>query len=120
MSLPDRMERIGVFVGSFLMTSLPLSAASIAVFGYEPSVWAGAAWLVIALAFAFLVATGRIPVSYQRVWFVCVVGYIAALLAWEALGLSPAAEHTALALTVLVAALAVAFGIDTVRRPDPA
>ena len=114
------MERIGVFVGSVLMASLPLSAAAMAVYGVVQPTWVAATWLAVALAFAALVATERILVSYQRVWFVCVVGYVAALLAWEALGLSPAAEHPALALAVLVVALAAAFGIDTVRRPNAA
>ncbi|WP_227353321.1 hypothetical protein [Haladaptatus salinisoli] len=88
MSLPRRLEQVGIVVGSVLMVSLPVSVLT-ALLIADPTVWQLALlWCVPGALVGVLIATNRVPVAYDQVWAFGIVSWAVTLLLWTNLDVS--------------------------------
>jgi hypothetical protein len=107
MSLPRRLERIGIVVGSILMLSLPLSVFT-PLLVESPALWQVALlWCLPGLVVGVLVATDRLPVSYQQVWAFGIVSWIATVVLWMVFGVESVTANQSTAIGTWLIALLV-------------
>ena len=116
MSLPDRLEQVGIVVGSVLMVPLPLFPIVSTLAGIQSPWWATLAPLVPGFVVGWLVATDRVGFGFQSVWFVSLAGWLFAFFALFALDVQPSDGHAMTVIAVVVVSLVVAAGFDRVRQ----
>ncbi|NHN46024.1 hypothetical protein G9464_00235 [Halostella sp. JP-L12] len=79
-SLPDRLERVGVVVGATLLLSLPMGVVGSHLLAAGQPAWvAGPLVFAPGLAVGILAATDRIPVPYGQIWSFSLVSWFATL-----------------------------------------
>ena len=108
MALPDRLEQLGIVVGSALLLAIPTSVLHSAVEPWLPPGLTAGIWFVPGLIVGTLVATNRIAVTYHQVWLFSIsawllsaVGLILVLGVWNLSTEAP----------VALAVWALAFGV---------
>jgi hypothetical protein len=88
-SLPDRLERVGVVVGTKLLLSLPMGVVGSLLLAVGWPAWTVAIpVLVPGVVVGVLAATGRIPVSYGQIWSFSLTSWFVTLLVLQAAGLN--------------------------------
>ncbi|WP_049969370.1 hypothetical protein [Haladaptatus cibarius] len=82
MSLPRRLEQVGIVLGSMLMLSLPLTAFT--PFLVEtPQLWQTTLLVYLpGFVVGTLIAIDKFPVSYQQVWAFGIVSWLATVALW--------------------------------------
>ncbi|WP_266079032.1 hypothetical protein [Haladaptatus caseinilyticus] len=82
MSLPRRLEQLGIVLGSVLMLSLPITVLT-PLLVETPKLWQ-TALLVYSpgLAVGVLIALDKFPVSYHQVWVFSIVSWLATVALW--------------------------------------
>ncbi|MCO8246835.1 MULTISPECIES: hypothetical protein [unclassified Haladaptatus] len=106
MSLPHRLEQVGIVVGSVIMLPLPFIAL-LDLFIVSPH-WVGTFLVCIpGLVVGVLVALDLLPVSYGQVWLFSLASSVAIGVLWAGLeiSLTPANRPTALATWVIALAI---------------
>lgn len=126
MTLPDRLEQVGIVVGSVILVMLPASLLGAVIYGFEPDpLGTLLLWLAPGLVVGLLLVAGRLPVTYHQVWAFSLSSWVLALAFWTTVGLSipPADPGLAVALwlvaVVLGGIVAWVRPIRAVRRRCP-
>ncbi|MGA9403110.1 hypothetical protein [Haladaptatus sp.] len=105
MSLPRRLEQVGIVVGSVLMLTLPV--------GFLWIFFSGPGWLdnlliyVPGLVVGVLVALDILPVSYGQVWLFGIISWLATYFLWWILGAVDITKDQPMLLGAWVLALLV-------------
>ena len=76
MALPDRLEQLGIVVGSALLLAIPTSVLYSAVEPWLPPGLTAGIWFVPGLIVGTLVATNRIALTYQQVWLFSISAWL--------------------------------------------
>ena len=107
---PDTLERVGIVVGSALLLGLP-TGVLVAPFLTGITGWQVVLlWMVPGLVVGALVATGRLRVSYRRIWLFSLASWFAALLLWQWLDVDPVDGATVTPATLGAGVLALLVG----------
>ena len=116
MTLPDRFEQVGIVVGSVFLVLLPTSMLGTAIFGVEPSTLQIAlVWFLPGIVVGLLLATDRLPVTYDQVWAFALSSWIITLVLWSAFGLSLPPADRGLAVLLWIVALTLGATVAWVR-----
>lgn len=122
MSLPRRLEQVGIVVGCVMMLSLPVGVLTPLLLT-DPAVWQLALlWCAPGAFVGVLIVTDRIPVAYDQVWAFGIVSWAVTLLLWVNLdvSISSVVEGNAdlpIALGVWAVGLLVGLLVAYRRRP---
>ncbi|SIR52614.1 hypothetical protein SAMN05421858_2647 [Haladaptatus litoreus] len=82
MSLPRRLEQVGIVVGSVLMLSLPLTVFT-PFLVESPQLWQTTLLVYLpSFVVGTLIALGKFPVSYQQVWAFGIVSWLSTVALW--------------------------------------
>lgn len=106
MSLPRRLEQVGIVVGSVLMLTLPFSVLW-AVFLSGPGWVNNLLVYVPGLIVGVLVALRMLPVSYGQVWLFGIASWLATLALWWVFGAADITKNQPALLGAWVLALLV-------------
>lgn len=107
MSLPRRLEQVGIVLGSVLMLSLPLTVFT-PLLADDPASWQTVLLVYFpGLVVGVLVALDKLPVSYQQVWAFGIVSWIATVVLWTVFDVESVTADQSTAVVTWVAALLV-------------
>ncbi|GKZ15123.1 hypothetical protein [Haladaptatus sp. T7] len=106
MSLPRRLEQVGIVGGSVLMLTLPFSFLW-AVFFNGPGLVDNLLVYVPGLIVGVLVALRMLPVSYGQVWLFGIASWLATFSLWWVLGAADVTKNQPTLLVTWVLALLV-------------
>ncbi len=107
MTLPRRLEQVGIVVGSILMLSLPISVFTPLIAENITSWQTALLWLVPGLVVGVLVALDKFPASYHQVWAFCIASWLATIVLWAIFGVESVTADQSTALGTWFVALLV-------------
>ncbi|GAA0224223.1 hypothetical protein ACFFQF_09450 [Haladaptatus pallidirubidus] len=107
MSLPRRLEQVGIVLGSVLMLSLPLSVFT-PFTAENPALWQiTLLWYVPGLVVGTLIAIDKFPISYQQVWAFGIVSWLATVALWMIFDVQSVTANQSTAIGTWLVALLV-------------